>query len=251
MLSFILGMISCSDDEPTGPPKEVINNSELHDNTEIRKFAATQVAPNMTRVLTENYNVLIYELTIESGDTLPYHEHAFNTYYIIEGGTVEVLFNDSTSEIKEFKTGDTGIGEPIGDMTINRGETTIKMLIHEFYSLTINDDNSTYSVSRVEAAFNVANNMAKIKHDGYGIVVYELIIEPGETLPYHEHAYHSFYILDGGTLEVIPGNGSSGKTSEYPEGRVGLNLPFGDIAINRGETSVKILLHEIYSLNPQ
>lgn len=246
---------SCSQDiEPPcvgcggGPTTKDI---EVYDNTALRTMAATEVAPNMTKVLIDDYDVLMYELTIEPGDTLPHHEHAINSYYIIQGGTLEIIFNDSTSETIEFETGDTGIGAPSGDMAINRGETTIKVLMQEFYYLEVKANKSNYDVKRTEGAFYVAPNMTKVKHDEYGIVVYELVISPGETLPYHTHPWHSHYVIEGGSLEVIFGNASSGNISEYLEGSVAFGKPNADVAINRGETTMKVLLYELYSLKPE
>lgn len=250
---LLLTVFSCdksSDMDPDIDVNRKIDEPELHDNTDIRELAATDIAPEMTKILREEYNVLIYELTIEPGDTLPYHEHPHNSFYIIQGGKLEIIFEDLTSATIEFESGQTGIGAPSGDMAINRGETTIKVLMHEFYSLTIKENKDLYPVNWKEGAFYIAPNMTELKHDEFGIVIYELIIKPGETLPYHVHPYHSNYILEEGTLEVIIGNASTGNTNKYPEGRLGLGSPLADVAINRGETTIKVLMQEIYSLNP-
>lgn len=98
-----------------------------------------------------------------------------------------------------------------------------------------------------KGAHIVAPDMTKILEDTLGVVIYELTMEPGDTLPWHEHPYHTSYILEGGTLEIIYGDGKS-KIREFPTGRAGLGSPFGDIAINKGETTIKILMHELYSL---
>gem|GEM_PF-6860270 len=246
---LLIAFFSC-DNSSDMDPDPVIDDPELQDNTDIRDLAATDIAPEMTNILIEEHNVLVYELTIEPGDTLPYHEHPYNSFYIMQGGTLEIIFEDLTSVTIEFETGQTGIGAPSGDMAINRGETTIKVLIHEFYSLKIKENKDLYSVNWKEGAFYIAPKMTELKHDEFGIVIYELIIEPGETLPYHVHPYHSNYIIEGGTLEVIVGNATSGPTNEYPTGSFGLGNPLADVAINRGETPVKVLMQEIYSLNP-
>ena len=77
--------------------------------------------------------------------------------------------------------------------------------------------------------------------------MYELTIEPGDTLPWHEHPAHTFYILKEGTLEVIFED--STITSFYPKGKTNFGSPFRDMAINTGETTIKILMHELYSLD--
>ncbi len=102
------------------------------------------------------------------------------------------------------------------------------------------------SVDRNMGAHIVAQHMTKILKDTLGVVVYELTMKPGDTLPWHEHPYHTSYIIEGGTLELIFKN--SRKIKEFPTGKVGFGPAFGDIAINVGETTVKVLMHELYSL---
>ena len=72
-------------------------------------------------------------------------------------------------------------------------------------------------------------------------------MEPGDTLPWHTHPPHTFYILEEGTLDVIFGNGST-KTSFYSKGQTNFGNPFTDMAINTGQTTIKVLLHEFYTL---
>ncbi len=78
--------------------------------------------------------------------------------------------------------------------------------------------------------------------------MYELTMEPGDTLPWHEHPPHTFYILEEGTLTVIFENGSQ-KTSFHSKGQTNFGSPFGDMAINTGGTNIKVLMHEFYSLD--
>ena len=95
---------------------------------------AHKVAPHLTRILQNQDGVVMYKLTMEPGDTLPWHEHPPHTFYILEEGTLEVIFEDST-KTSFYPKGKTNFGSPFGDMAINTGETTIKILMHEFYSV--------------------------------------------------------------------------------------------------------------------
>lgn len=121
------------------------SNQEVKEITEVkekisidRNKGAHIVAPKMTKVLKDTLGIVMYELTIEPGDTLPWHEHPYHTSYVLEGGTLEIIFKDTT-EIAEFPKGRAGLGPPFGDIAINRGETTIKVLMHELYSLDTNN----------------------------------------------------------------------------------------------------------------
>lgn len=116
--------------------KENVSIEETNRTTYDRNKGAHIVAPEMTRLLKDSLGVVMYELTIEPGDTLPWHEHPYHTSYILEGGTLKIVFEDRTITW-EFPKGSAGLGPPFGDIAINTGETTIKVLMHELYSLNI------------------------------------------------------------------------------------------------------------------
>lgn len=78
------------------------------------------------------------ELTMEPGDTLPWHEHTYRSSYVLEGGTLKIILEDRTV-IWDFPRGKAGLGTPFGDIAINVGETTLKVIMHEFCYLDINN----------------------------------------------------------------------------------------------------------------
>lgn len=118
--------------------KEIVDVEETNRTTYDRNKGAHIVAPEMTKLLKDTLGIVMYELTIEPGDTLPWHEHPYHTSYILEGGTLTIIFEDRTV-IWDFPKGKAGLGPPFGDIAINTGETTIKVLMHELYSLDINN----------------------------------------------------------------------------------------------------------------
>ena len=235
LLVLSIGFFTCDKPEPEPVPKP-----EPYDQSQ----GAHKIAPELTELLEEQQGVVMYKLTMEPGDTLPWHEHSHHTAYILEEGTLELIFEDSTTT-KFYPEGLTEFGSPIGDMAINAGATTIEILIHEFYYLDPDEANALTSDPN-QGAHIVAPELTEILQDEYGIVMYELELEPGETLPWHEHPLHTFYILEEGTLEVIFENGTT--TSFYSKGRTNFGSVSGDMAINTGETTIKILMHEFYSL---
>ena len=138
VLSIGLGASKQTTTETNQEQKENVDIEETNRTTYDRNKGAHIVAPEMTKLLKDTLGIVMYELTIEPGDTLPWHEHPYHTSYILEGGTLKIIFEDRTV-IWDFPKGSAGLGPPFGDIAINTGETTIKVLMHELYSLDINN----------------------------------------------------------------------------------------------------------------
>lgn len=138
LLVLSIGLVACkqSTTETNQQQKEHVDIEETNRTTYDRNKGAHKVAPEMTKLLKDTLGIVMYELTIEPGDTLPWHEHPYHTAYILEGGTLKIIFEDSTEEW-DFPKGKAVLSAPFGDIAINTGETTIKVLMHEFYSLDI------------------------------------------------------------------------------------------------------------------
>lgn len=105
---------------------------------------------------------------------------------------------------------------------------------------------STYDPAK--GAHIIAPEMTKMLSDTLGIVMYELIMEPGDSLAWHQHPNHTFYVLEGGTLAVTF-DGMERQVLELPSGFGAYGPPSGDVAVNIGKSTIKILAHDIYSLN--
>ncbi|MGB3798997.1 MAG: hypothetical protein WA952_04235 [Lewinella sp.] len=108
-------------------------------------------------------------------------------------------------------------------------------------------DRVTYDPAK--GAHIVQPEMIKMLGDTLGIVMYESVLEPGDTAAWHEHPYHTVYVLEGGALTVYFGN-MEPQLFELPQGVALIQPPLGDMAINTGETPVRLLTHDIYSLDP-
>jgi len=96
----------------------------------------------------------------------------------------------------------------------------------------------------------VGSEMTKMLGDTLGIVMYEMIMEPGDSIAWHEHPYHTVYVLDGGKLAVYF-EGMGKQVMELPKGFALIQPPLGDAAVNVGETTIRLLTHDIYSLDPE
>ena len=75
-------------------------------------------------------------------------------------------------------------------------------------------------------------------------------MEPGDSLAWHLHPNHTFYVLEGGTLAVTVDSMEEKKVLELSAGFGSYGPPSADVAVNIGESTIKVFLHDIYSLNP-
>lgn len=81
--------------------------------------------------------------------------------------------------------------------------------------------------------------------DTLGIKMYTSTIAPGDSVALHSHPDHTVYILEGGTLAVYF-DGTNKKIMELPDGAGFISPPLSDAAVNVGETTIKLLTHDIY-----
>lgn len=81
--------------------------------------------------------------------------------------------------------------------------------------------------------------------DTLGIKMYISTMYPGDSVSLHAHPDHTIYVLEGGTLAVYI-NGTEKQVMELPVGAGMISLPLSDAAVNIGNTTVKILTHDIY-----
>ena len=91
----------------------------------------------------------------------------------------------------------------------------------------------------VEAAF--ANKIA----DTLGVKMYEVTLKPGDSVALHNHPDHSLYVLQGGKL-LITVQGAAGNELDLKPGMGMMVGPENHTGKNVGNTTVKLLVHDIY-----
>lgn len=94
----------------------------------------------------------------------------------------------------------------------------------------------------------VGAGMTKMITDTLGSVMYELTMKPGDSLGWHQHPFHTVFVLEGGKLAVYFDGSEEKQIMELPTGFGMLGHPSGDAAVNVGETTVRLLTHDLYSL---
>lgn len=97
---------------------------------------------------------------------------------------------------------------------------------------------------------SVGEDMTKMLGDTLGIKMYEFTMKPGDSVVWHEHPFHTVYVLEGGTLGVYFEDMEQ-EIMELPTGAAIISGPSGDSAVNIGKTTVRLLAHELYTLTPE
>lgn len=85
----------------------------------------------------------------------------------------------------------------------------------------------------------------EILGDTLGIKMYVSTMQPGDSVAWHTHPDHSVYVIKGGTLAVYF-EGMEKQIMELPDGVGLINPPLTDAAVNTGNTTIKLLTHDIY-----
>jgi quercetin dioxygenase-like cupin family protein len=92
---------------------------------------------------------------------------------------------------------------------------------------------------KVEASFN------KVLADTLNVKLYEVTLNPGDSVNLHTHPDYTLYILQGGTLKIYPKSGEP-QVNELQTG-MGMIFPTGSHSgKNIGTTTVKLLVTDIY-----
>jgi len=81
--------------------------------------------------------------------------------------------------------------------------------------------------------------------DTLGIKMYIGSMAPGDSVAWHYHPDHTIYVLEGGTLAVYF-EGAEKQIMELPDGIGLISPPLSDAAVNIGNTTIKLLTHDIY-----
>lgn len=91
----------------------------------------------------------------------------------------------------------------------------------------------------------VGAQFSKKLGDTLNIKMYELTLKPGDSAALHTHPDHTFYVLQGGKVAVTF-QGRGRQVLDLKVGMAGISGPVTDAAKNVGNSTVKLLIHDIY-----
>jgi quercetin dioxygenase-like cupin family protein len=99
-------------------------------------------------------------------------------------------------------------------------------------------------------AYNTGGDAVEKLGDSLGIKMYIVTIKPGDSAALHTHPDHTAYILQGGKLAVTF-EGIGRQEMDLKIGQTIIGGPLSDAAKNIGNTTVKMLIHDIYRPRPK
>jgi quercetin dioxygenase-like cupin family protein len=91
----------------------------------------TKVAPKNTRVLLDNDQVRVIEVSLKPGDKLPMHSHPANVVYFVTGGKTKTTTVDGKTTETEHKAGEALWSEAITHSNENIGSAPTKAVVVE------------------------------------------------------------------------------------------------------------------------
>ena len=92
----------------------------------------------------------------------------------------------------------------------------------------------------------VGAQMSKKLSDTLDVKMYEFTVKPGESWGLHTHPDHTVYMLQGGKMALYMREAGRQDTLTFPTGMALISGPLTDSGRNIGNTTIKMLVTDIY-----
>ena len=200
-----------------------------------------KVSPDVYKVLLENDDIKILEVTFAPGQSDNMHEHYPATVYIVEGGKAQVTLPDGTvNEINPPSDFILHNPEKAKHQVKNIGDNTMKIILFERKNTRTVTDTKEELILPEE----VSPDVYKVLLDNEEVKVTEVTFKPGQGDEMHQHGVMSIYGITGGKLQNISPDGTV-REMEVADGFVGhRNTVTTHQMKNIGDTTVKVILVE-------
>ena len=206
-----------------------------------------EVSPDVYKVLLDNEDVKVLEVTFEPGQSDNMHDHYPVTFYLLQGGKAQVTLPDGTVNEGEFPTGFTGHNtEKVRHQVKNIGENTIKILLVERKK----SHPTSGSREKLILPEEVSPDVYQVVLENDDVKVLNVTFAPGQGDNVHEHGVITYYGIKGGKLQNTLPDGTV-KEMEVPDGFVGHgNNIVKHQMENVGDDTVKVIIVEHKKLMP-
>ena len=200
-----------------------------------------KVSPDVYKVLLENDDIKILEVTFAPGQSDNMHEHYPATVYIVEGGKAQVTLPDGTvNEINPPSDFILHNPEKAKHQVKNIGDNTMKIILFERKNTRAVTDTKEELILPEE----VSPDVYKVLLDNEEVKVTEVTFKPGQGDEMHQHGVMSIYGIRGGKLQNTSLDGTV-REMEVADGFVGhRNTVTTHQMKNIGDTTVKVILVE-------
>ena len=206
-----------------------------------------EVSPDVYKVLLDNEDVKVLEVTFEPGQSDNMHDHYPVTFYLLQGGKAQVTLPDGTVNEGEFPTGFTGHNtEKVRHQVKNIGENTIKILLVERKK----SHPTSESKEKLILPEEVSPDVYQVVLENDDVKVLNVTFAPGQGDNVHEHGVITYYGIKGGKLQNTLADGTV-KEMEVPDGFVGHgNTIVKHQMENVGDDTVRVIIVEHKKLMP-
>ena len=206
-----------------------------------------EVSPDVYKVLLDNEDVKVLEVTFEPGQSDNMHDHYPVTFYLLQGGKAQVTLPDGTVNEGEFPTGFTGHNtEKVRHQVKNIGENTIKILLVERKK----SHPTSGSKEKLILPEEVSPDVYQVVLENDDVKVLNVTFAPGQGDNVHEHGVITYYGIKGGKLQNTLADGTV-KEMEVPDGFVGHgNTIVKHQMENVGDDTVQVIIVEHKKLAP-
>lgn len=93
----------------------------------------TTVGAKFTKMLNDTLGIKLYEFTIKPGDSAAIHKHPDHVVYVLQGGKLNISFNNGPMQEMNLQTGTGFVSGSLSDYGKNIGKTTIKLVVADIY----------------------------------------------------------------------------------------------------------------------
>lgn len=110
-------------------------------------------------------------------------------------------------------------------------------------------NNETTTMAAYDPAMDpltTGGKMIKKMGDTLGVKIYEFTVKPGESWGLHTHPDHTVYTLQGGKMALYMQEAGRQDTLTFPTGMALVSGPLTDSGKNIGNTTIKMVVTDIY-----
>lgn len=132
-------------------------------------------------------------------------------------------------------------------ISCNQSATTSEKNDMDTTSAVTNGDTSSLpTYDPAMEPLTVGAKFSKKLADTLGIKTYEFTVKPGESWALHTHPDHTVYVLQGGKMALFIQATGRQDTLTFPTGMALISGPLSDSGRNIGNTTMKLLVSDIY-----